>query len=382
MKKKPDRVWVEINLDNISHNYKQIKEHVGQDVLINAIIKADGYGHGAIETAKILCENKVDMLSTATLDEAIQLRKKRIEKPILVLGYTDSDRIDEIITNNITISIFNYKLALDMSKAATKHNKKIKVHFKIDTGMNRIGFSYNDTTLIFDALKLENLEIEGIFTHFANADTNDKEYTTLQYKRFIDILNLIEKKGYVIPLKHACNSGGIILHKDKYLNMVRPGIILYGLYPSEYLKNNSPLNLKPVMTFKSRVIEIKEVDKNQPISYGGKYKTNKKTKIATIACGYADGFSRQLSSNINVLINKENAPIVGNICMDMCMADITGLSVLEGDEVILFNEKLKVENIAKMCNTINYEIVCKIGMRVPKVYFKNDKIYKIQNYLM
>jgi len=382
MKRKPSRVWAEINLDDIAYNYKQIKEHVGKEVLINAIIKADGYGHGAIETAKILFENNVDMLSTATLDEAIQLRKKSIEKPILVLGYIDSKRIIEVINNDIIISIFSYELAIKFSNAAKKVNRNVKIHLKIDTGMNRIGFHYSDTNKILDALNLENLEVDGIFTHFSTADSKDEKYVQIQYDRFRGILELIKNEGFIIPLQHACNSGGIILHKNKYLNMVRPGIILYGLYPSKYCEKKSTLLLKPAMVFKSRVIEIKEIEKDQPISYGGNYITKRKTKIATIACGYADGFSRQLSGKVSVVINNNTVPIVGNICMDMCMADITNCDVKEGDEVILFNNIDSIDNIAKLCSTINYEIICKIGMRVPRVYIKNNKIIKIQSYLI
>lgn len=382
MKKKPDRVWVEINLDHIAQNVRQIKEFVGTDVMINGIIKADGYGHGVIETAKILCENKVAMLSTATLDEALQLRKEKIDIPLMVLGYTDSDRIEEIIENDITISVFSYDLAKKMSEAASRYEKNVKVHLKIDTGMNRIGFHYTNPESIFQALKLDNLEVLGIFTHFSKADEKNRKYTDLQYSRFTEILSLIEERGYDIKTRHSCNSGGVILHKDKHMNMVRPGIILFGLYPSEYAKDSSTLKLIPAMTFKSRVIEIKEIESGQPVSYGGKFVTERKTRIATIACGYADGFSRQLSSKVNVSINGCKVPVIGNICMDMCMADITGIDVKEGDEVILFDDVLTVERIAELCGTINYEIICKIGMRVPRVYFKNGKIVKIQNYLL
>jgi len=382
MKRKPSRVWVEINLDYIAHNYNEIKKHVGEKVAINAIIKADGYGHGAIEMAKILSKNNVDMLSTATLDEALQIRKKNITKPILVLGYIDSKRINEVIENNITISIFSYELAIKISKAAKAINKIVEVHFKIDTGMNRIGFHYSNIENILNALKLDNLKAIGIFTHFSKADIKDKDYTKLQYDRFLNILEQIKVWGFNIPFQHACNSGGVILHKNKHLNMVRPGIIIYGLYPSIYAKEQSTLDLKPAMVFKSRVIEIKKINKDQPISYGGNYITSKKTKIATIACGYADGFSRQLSGKVNVSINNNIVPVVGNICMDMCMVDVTGINVNEGDEVVLFNSADSIKDIANLCNTLNYEIVCKIGMRVPRVYIKNSKIIKIQNYLL
>ncbi|MCK5811978.1 MAG: alanine racemase [Clostridiales bacterium] len=381
MKRRPDRVWVEINLDHIIHNYHQIANFVGEKVKINAIIKADGYGHGAVETAKTLCEEGVDMLSTATLDEAILLRRKKITQPILVLGYVDCRRINEIIENDITISLFSYELAKKISTEASKHNKHIKVHVKVDTGMNRIGLHYSQPEKIIKALSFNNLIYEGIFTHFSMADNHDTSYTKTQYKRFLKIINILEEKGINIPIKHTCNSSGVLLHKDKHMNMVRPGIIIFGFYPSTYAKQESSLNLKEAMVFKSRIIEIKEVKKNQPVSYGGNYITTKDTKIATIACGYADGFSRVLSSKANIKINGQLAPIIGNICMDMCMVDITKISANESDEVILFDEQLTVEEMASLCNTLNYEIICKIGMRVPRVYLKNGKIVKIQNYL-
>ncbi len=381
MKRKPDRVWVEINLDHITHNYNQIANYVGDKVKINAIIKADGYGHGAVETAKTLCEAGVDMLSTATLDEAILLRRKKITQSILVLGYVDCKRIDEIIENNITISLFSYELAEKISNEASKHHKQVKVHVKVDTGMNRIGLHYTQPEKIIKALSFDNLIYDGIFTHFSTADDVDTSYTTTQYNRFLKILSMIEEKGIDIPIKHTCNSSGVLLHKDKHMNMVRPGIIIFGFYPSPNSKKSSSLLLKEAMVFKSRIIEIKEVKANQPVSYGGKYITTKNTKIATIACGYADGFSRVLSSKTNIKINGQLAPIIGNICMDMCMVDITGISANERDEVILFDEQLTVEEMASLCNTLNYEIICKIGMRVPRVYLKNGKIVKIQNYL-
>ncbi len=382
MKKKPDRVWVEINLDHITHNYNQIASYVGEKVKINAIIKADGYGHGAVETAKTLGEAGVDMLSTATLDEAILLRKKKITQPILVLGYVDCERIDEIIENDITISVFSYELAEKISKEASIHNKKVKVHVKVDTGMNRIGLHYTQPEKIIKALSFNNLIYEGIFTHFSTADDYDATYTSTQYARFLSIIRMLEEKGINIATKHACNSSGVLLHKDKHMNMVRPGIIIFGFYPSPYSKKATSLKLKQAMIFKSRIIKIKEVKANQPVSYGGKYITTRDTKIATIACGYADGLSRVLSSKANIKVNGQLAPIIGNVCMDMCMVDITGIAANERDEVVLFDEQLTVEEMATLCNTLNYEIICKIGMRVPRVYFKNGKIVKIQNYLI
>ncbi|MFO7636881.1 MAG: alanine racemase [Clostridia bacterium] len=384
MKRRPDRVWVEINLDHIRHNFNEIRKKIGPDVKINAIIKADGYGHGAVETARILGENCADMLSVATLDEAIQLRRKNIRTPLLVLGYILRDRIREITENDIVISIFDRDMAEGFSRKALELGTRIKVHIKIDTGMNRVGFHYSKPEDIQAAFRLEGLHIEGIFTHFSTADEEDTTYTDLQFKRFQSLLKGIEGSGHPAMLKHACNSGGVLLHPDKYLDMVRPGLILFGLYPSEHAEKNSGLDLKKAMVFKSRVIESKEVEAGQPVSYGGKYVTWRKTRIATIACGYADGYSRLLSGKASVMINGSCCPVIGNICMDMCMIDITDAEkhIRAGDEVVLFDGEITIDQLAKTCNTLNYEFVCKIGMRVPRVYLKGNKVHKVSNYLL
>lgn len=380
----PDRVWVEINLDYILHNYLEIRKRIGDHVKINAIIKADGYGHGAVETARLLSRNGVDMLSVATLDEALQLRKKHVETPILVLGYVMGNRIRDIMENGIVLSVFDLGMAREFSRTALKLGKQLKVHLDIDTGMNRIGFHYTKPEEIHEVCTLEGLDIEGIFTHFSKADEEDKFYTDLQYERFLSILKSLEERGCRIPLCHACNSGGVILHGDKYLNMVRTGLILFGLNPSPHAGKASALDLKRAMSFKSRVIAIKEVDAGQPVSYGGKYVTSGKTVIATLACGYADGYSRQLSGQTRVMIHGQQFPVIGNICMDMCMADITKARsvIAAGDEVILFDGEITIDQLAGLCRTLNYELVCKIGMRVPRVYLQGGKVVKINNYLL
>ncbi|MDD4542838.1 MAG: alanine racemase [Clostridia bacterium] len=380
--KKPDRVWAEINLDHIAHNISSIKEKAG-DVKIAAVIKADGYGHGAIEIAQTLCENGVYMLVVATLDEGINLRINGITAPILVLGYIRPDRLEQVIENNLAATITNLDMAKGFSDKAKKLEKTLYAHIKVDTGMHRVGFSYDDKESLTTALGLKNIHYSGIFSHFSTADEEDLSYTDLQYKRFLEMLESIKEEGFDIALRHICNSGAVILHPDKYLDMIRPGIIIYGLYPSQYCKEHDGLKLKCAMTFKSRIIQIKTVRKGQPISYGNKFVTDKDSVIATIACGYADGYSRVLSQKANVYINKQTAPVVGNICMDMCMADITDLKgVSENDEVELFGPNIAVEDLADICSTINYEYICKIGIRVPRVYIKEGKILKISNGLI
>ncbi|MFA5340702.1 MAG: alanine racemase [Clostridia bacterium] len=378
---KPDRVWAEIDLDCIAYNILQIRKKA-KDTKIAAVIKADGYGHGAVEIAQTLCENGVYMLVVATLDEGICLRRNGITAPILVLGYICPEKLEQAIDNNLAATITSLDMAENFSKTALRLGKTLYAHIKIDTGMHRVGFAYDDMASALLALNLTNIHYSGIFSHFSTADEEDGQYTNLQYLRFTELLDYIKSQGHDIALKHICNSGAVILHSDKFLDMVRPGIIIYGLYPSEYCKRHDGLDLRCSMSFKSRIIQIKEVKKGQPISYGNRYVTEKDSLIATIACGYADGYSRVLSQKTDVSINGQKAPIVGSICMDMCMADITGLvGIKETDEVELFGPNIPVEHLASICSTINYEYICKIGVRVPRVYIKDSKMIKISNFL-
>lgn len=380
----PYRAWVEINLDSIVNNLNEIKKHIGPDVKINGVIKADGYGHGAVMTAAVLSENSIDMLSVATLDEAIQLRKQKITTPLLVLGYTDIGRIKEVIKNDITVSVFDIDIAKKLSDEAKAKGEIIDVHLKIDTGMNRIGFHFTDEEAIFRAFGLEGLNICGTYTHFSTADEEKREYTDTQYARFTAIIDKLKDKGFNPGICHADNSGGTLLHTEKAMDMVRTGLLLYGLYPSRYSGQSIGMNLKAAMTFKAKIIKVKTIPEGMPVSYGNKFITKCKTRIATIACGYADGYSRSLSGKAHVLIGGKSVPVVGNICMDMCMADITDLDepVEAGDEAILFNSEITAGDIAALNGTINYEIICRIGMRIPRVYFKNGKVTKVSNYLL
>jgi len=380
----PTRAWVEINLDSIVNNLNEIKKHLSPDVKINGVIKADGYGHGAVMTAKILGENGIDMLSVATLDEAVQLRKQKITTPILVLGYTDVGRLKEIIKHNIIVSVFDIDIARKLSDEAKGKGKKINVHIKIDTGMNRIGFHFTDQEAIFKAFDFEGLDICGTFTHFSTADEFETTYTEIQYSRFSDIIGKLKEKGYNPGICHANNSGGTLLHTGKAMDMVRTGLLLYGLYPSDASKQSVKMNLKTAMTFKAKIIKVKTISTGLPVSYGNKYITSKETKIATIACGYADGYSRNLSGKAHVIIGGKKVPVIGNICMDMCMADITSIEkpIVAGDDAILFDGEITAGDIAALNGTINYEIICRIGMRIPRVYFKNGKVTKISNYLL
>ncbi len=389
MEYKLNRAWAEVNLDNIAHNVREIRRITDKKTEIMGVVKADAYGHGVMEVARTLLENGVSRLAVSMLDEAIQLRQNGIEVPILILSYTDPGRAEEIILNNVTQTVFSHDLAEALSRAAVKHNRSVKIHIKIDTGMTRVGFmpGYSAVKDVVQISKLPGIIIEGLFTHFASADEEDKSYTYMQFERFMSIINELNRIGVYIPVKHVCNSAGVIEFPEMHLNMVRPGIVLYGLYPSHEV-NKAKLDLRPAMTLKANVILVKDVEPNTCISYGRVFKTSCNSKIATIPIGYADGYTRLLTSKGKVLINGEYAPIVGKVCMDQCMVDITGLkeSVSVGDEVVLFgrqkDKEIKVEELAESIGTINYEFVCIIGKRIPRVYLKEGKVYNVLNYLI
>jgi len=379
--------WAEIDLDNLRHNIMEIKHTISSYTRLCAIVKADAYGHGAVEVAKEALECGASYLGVAFLEEALELRTNGITAPILILGFTPESQFDKIIKYSITQTIYNLKYAVALSECALKHNKKAKVHIKIDTGMSRIGFC-PEACLTDDFKKLfslQGLEIEGIFTHFARADERDRSFTDEQFRVFREVVNALEKEGYKIPIKHAANSAGIIQYPETHLDMVRPGIILYGLYPSDEVPKDL-ISLKPVMRLKTRVSNVKVLPKGKAISYGGTFITQRKSIIATLPVGYADGFSRLLSSKAQVLIKGQRAPVVGRVCMDQCMVDVTDIqgTVSIGDEVTLMGEdgdnRVPAEELAKLTGTINYEVVCGISRRVPRVYINGGNIVKIKTY--
>lgn len=389
MEYKLNRSWAEIDLDAIAHNVCEIKKLIGNSVEMMGVVKADAYGHGVLEVVRTLLDNGVTQLAVSMLDEAIQIRNMGINVPILILSYTDPSRAEEIVSNGVMQTVFNTELASAISKAAVKLDKTAKIHVKIDTGMTRIGFmpGHEAVKSIKEISRMPGITVEGIFTHFASADENEREYTNMQFKRYMSVCSELLKEGIDIPVKHTCNSGGIMQYPEMYLNMVRPGVILYGLYPSSEV-DREKLQLKPAMTLKANVILVKDVEPDTCISYGRTFRTSRKSKIATIPIGYADGYSRILSNEGKVLINGEFAPIVGRICMDQCMVDVTDLKneVHTGDEVVLFgcqgNESISVDEVAAKIGTINYETICVIGKRIPRVYFKDGKICSVLNYLI
>lgn len=380
-------VWAEISLDNLKHNIKQIKNIVKKDTIVCAVVKADGYGHGAVQVAKVLLNNGAERLAVATLIEAVQLRKAGYKVPIIILGYTPEEQGKTVLDYEIIQTVYSYNQALAFSNIAKENNKHIKIHLKVDTGMTRLGFQPNDEAIedIKTIFKLPNIIVEGIFTHFAVADEKDKEYTYMQFNKYMDFTNKLEKEGYEIPIKHVSNSAAIIDLPEMNLDMVRPGIILYGLYPSKHV-NKDKIDLKQVMELKARVSHVKTVPKERGISYGLKYTTKEAEKIITIPIGYADGYTRMMSGKAEILAKENKIPVVGRICMDQCMANATGLDINPGDEVTLYsrdrNSGISIDDIADKLDTINYEIVCMVGKRVPRVYMENNNLLQINDSLL
>jgi len=381
-------LWAEINLDNFAHNVRSINRLLGNGTEYISIVKADGYGHGAVEIAEACIENGIKWLAVSILDEAIELRNAGIKNPILILGFTPYNKTDVIVDNDIRQACYSYELAEALSASAVKQCKTAKIHIAVDTGMGRIGFLPNKESVetIVKISKLPNLKIEGLFTHFAVADEKNKEYTYQQFEKYNAFLKLLEENNISVELKHVGNSAAIIDLPDMHLDAVRPGIIQYGLYPSdEVLK--SRIEVKPVMSLKACIIHVKEVEAGTSISYGRRFITEKKSKIATLPVGYADGYPRLLFGKAKVIVNGKFAPVVGTICMDQCMIDVTGIDdVKVGDEVITMGSDGKIsitaDDLAAMLGTINYEIVCMFSKRIPRVYLKNGEVVKVKNYLV
>lgn len=381
-------VWLEINLDNLAYNFREIRKIVNEKAMIMAVIKANGYGHKYIELATMYKENGADRLAVAALTEAIELRHASIPGPLMVLGYTPTSQFNMVLENDIIQCIYNYLDACELSKEAVKQGKTAKVHIKIDSGMSRIGFLPSEESIedIIKISKLPNIEIEGIFTHFAKADEVDKTFTQLQYERFNSVVIELENRGINIPIKHVSNSATIIDLPEYNLDMVRPGIILYGYYPSDEV-NKEAINLKPAMTLKAKISNIKTLPDKTGISYGHIFSTKRQSKIATIPLGYADGYSRSLSGKASAHIGGIRVPLVGRVCMDQLMLDVTEVeSVNIGDEVVLFGQGNEgyphVDEIASLLGTINYEVVCMMGRRIPRVYIKEGKVLSIKDYLL
>lgn len=378
------RTYAQIDVDAILHNLTELKKCIKEGTLTCAVVKADGYGHGAVTVAEILSD-KVDFFAVASADEAIELRNAGINTPVLILSYTHSDDYEDLISHNVTLTVYNAERAKKINDVAKRMSKKAKVHIAVDTGMTRIGFAPTEESVneILNISRLENIELQGIFSHYACADMTDKSVSECQTALYEAFVEKCRRAGIVFPIHHLCNSAGIS-EFSKHFDMVRMGISLYGLYPSAEV-DKTKLNLIPAMTYKSHIISIKDVPENVGISYGHTYKTDRPRKIATVSAGYADGYPRALSNCGRVIVNGRYAPIVGRVCMDQFMIDVTDIDVKIDDEVILFGSdgklSLTAEEIGEKSMSFNYEIICGVSRRIPRVYKKNGKTIKTVNYL-
>ena len=381
------RVYAKIDLDAVTYNMEQMKQRVNGDTKIMAVIKSDGYGHGAVQVAEVL--EKYDYIwgfAVATLDEAVVLRTEGIKKPILVLGCIFPDQYLEMLDNDIRMNVYTEEMAKEISYMARREGKTAYLHIKLDTGMARLGFAVNDESI--DAItrisKLPNVNMEGVFTHFSKADEMDKTFTENQISQFIAMTEKLKERGVTFPYEHCANSAAIIDVEDARFDIVRAGISTYGLYPSEEV-NQDAVHLKPALALKSHVAFVKEIEKGTPVSYGGTFIAEKKMKIATIPVGYGDGYPRSLSGKGYVLIRGKKANILGRICMDQFMVDVTDIEgVSFGDKVTLIgrdgNESISVERLSELSGRFNYEFICALGKRIPRVYVKNGKIAEQVDY--
>jgi alanine racemase len=383
------RTWAEISLNAIEHNYNVIRNKVADDTKVCCVIKADGYGHGAVELSQIYEKLRADFFAVSNIDEGIEIRKSGSKLPIVILGYTPVSEAKNLAEYDISQAVFSLEYAKELSEKCVEEDCICKMHIKVDSGMSRIGFMCQEFPRdeysieeICEACCLPNLEVEGLFTHFcvSDEDAEGREFTNKQYENFIHVRDSLKKRGVDISVVHCSNSGAIEDYPETCCDMVRAGIILYGLAPSSKLADR--LDLVPAMTLKTVVAFVKEVQKGATISYGRTFTADRKMKIATVPIGYADGFIRQNAKDGYMMVNGKKAKIVGRICMDQTMLDVTDIEdVKTGDEVVVFgtgeNGEPTADSLAENTGTINYETVCLVGKRVPRIYIKDGKIENV-----
>lgn len=367
--------YVEIDLDIIKHNINEMKKIIDKDTKLGLVIKANAYGHGAVEIAKILEEENVDYICVAGLNEAMELRNNDIKAPILVMGYTPDDCLDVAVKNNITLTIFSKEQAENLSNISNKLSEKSKIHLKVDTGFNRLGFKINEDlpSTIKYIYNLPNINVEGIFSHLA---LKDEESDYEQFNKFTNLLDEIDHLD--IPIKHICDSIGMVAYKDFHMDMVRVGASLYG-----YNSRKSIMDLKPAMTFKSKFAQIKNIKKGEGISYDYSYVANKDMKVGTVLCGYSDGIPRILSNKGYVYVNGKKANILGKICMDQCIVDLTDIDDVDMNSEVIFygNGGPELLDVANLADTNRNELLSIVSRRVARVYIKDKEIVKILDYL-
>ncbi|MGO0123069.1 alanine racemase [Desulfothermobacter acidiphilus] len=364
-------VWAEVSREALRHNLRVVRELVGPAVKVMGIVKANAYGHGLVPVARILTAAGVDWLGVARGQEALELRREGVDHPILVLGYVHPAECAALLAEDVTLTAYSEELLQEWAGVAQRERKKLKVHFKIDTGMGRLGFPVTKAgeKALFQLAALPRVEAEGIYTHLACADLPDREPTCWQLEKFIMLIEALGKGGMEFPLLHAANSAALIRFPEARWSLVRPGIMLYGLEPFPA----APVKLCPAMTLKARVVQVKRVPAAFPVSYGWTYRTSRPSLLLTVAAGYGDGYSRLLSNKGEVLLRGRRLPVVGRVCMDQLIVDATELGeAAPGEEVVLFGgqgeHRMPVEELAAKIGTVNYEVVCAVSARVPRIY--------------
>ena len=381
------RICAEINLNAVAYNFKSMKDRLTPETKMIAVVKTDGYGHGAIPIAHMVQEYPyIWGFAVATIEEAVLLRKAGIEKPILILGFVFPDAYEDVVRYDIRPAVFKLSMARQLSEEAVRQQKKVYFHIKVDTGMSRIGFSdtAESADVVKEISKLPNVEMEGLFTHFARADEKDKQWAYLQFERYQAFSQMLKDREVPIAIHHCSNSAGIYDMPEANMDLVRAGISIYGMYPSEEV-NKLAAPIVPVMSLKSHIVYIKELQPGSQISYGGTFVVEHPMKVATIPVGYGDGYPRSLSGKGRVLIRGCEAPILGRICMDQFMVDVTEIpNVKEGDMVTLIGSdggyEITMEELAEKSGRFHYELACDIGKRVPRRFWKDGKIIATQDY--
>ena len=386
------RTWADVSLDNLSHNYRLLRDRVPADCRFLGVVKADAYGHGALPISRRLRELGADYLAVSNMEEAVQLRRGGIRLPILMLGYTPAFYAEDMADMGIRQEIHSMEYAVQLNHAMEGTGKRLICHIKLDTGMSRLGFFAYDDEKTLEQLRLisrlDNLLLEGIFTHFPSADTTDPEdtaFTALQFARFTSMIDALADCGIHFKLRHCCNSGATLLHPEYALDMIRPGIATYGISPSEELEGR--YDLRPLMSLKTTISQIRPFKPDVAVSYGRSYTTPSERNIAVLAIGYADGLSRSLSNGVSFLLHGRRVPVVGRICMDMCMIDVTEVPDAKvGDVVTIFGsdmgQTIPVDELARAMNTIPYEILCDINKRIPRIYLDGEQRLEILQYIV
>lgn len=380
METEQKRTWREISLSNLEHNYRTLRAMLPAGCRFLGIVKANAYGNGAVRVARKLEELGCEYLAVACVDEAADLRGAGVTTPILILGSTPADYAGELLRLNLTQTVFDLDSAQALSEAAVRAGKKLKIHVKLDTGMSRLGFLCDEEHMdasveaVARLCALPGLEHEGAFTHFSDSDGSE-EYTMLQFTRFLEALKRLEEQGVAFPIRHCANSGAVLNYPSTHLDMVRPGLSLYGHYPDPSCEGLDGPGLLPVMELKSRVSAVRSLPAGTVVSYGRTFTLQRDSRLAVLPLGYADGLHRVCSNQMEVLIHGRRVPIVGRICMDMCMADVTDIPGVQADDIATVygrdgGEDLPIEEAARAAGTIQYELLCAISERVPRVYLE------------